>query len=339
MNDANGAASASAAGSMSAAAPLVLTAGESAGIGPDLCVALAQSPPDVPLVVVACPQMLAQRAAMLGQPLRILPWDGGPAAPLSGALHLLAAPQAQAAVAGRPDVRNVAGLLDGLQQALDGCLAGRFRALVTGPVHKAIINDAGIAFCGHTEWLAQRTGGAALMMLAADGLRVALATTHLPLAAVPDAIRRADIGAMLDLLHRELQGRFAIAAPRLAVAGLNPHAGEGGHLGDEDDRHLAPAVAAARTRGLDAHGPLAADSLFAADRRADFDAVLAMYHDQGLAPLKALAGRRAVNITLGLPIVRTSVDHGTALALAGGGTADPASLRAAIQMAARLSAA
>ena len=194
-------------------APLVLTAGEAAGIGPDLCLALAAQPPEVPLVVVACPQMLAQRAAMLGQPLQILPWDGGRAAPRRGALHLLAAPQAVAAVAGRPDARNVAGLLEGLERAVAGCLAGRFRALVTGPVHKAIINDAGIAFGGHTEWLAQRTGGQPLMMLAADDLRVALATTHLPLAAVPDAIRRADLRAMLELLHRELQGAIRHSRP------------------------------------------------------------------------------------------------------------------------------
>lgn len=315
---------------------LVLTAGEPAGIGPDLCVELAQSPPDLALVVAADPAVLLERARALALPLAVDPYDAAalPPAPRPGRLTVLPVPLAVPVRPARLDPANAPHVLAMLARACDGCLAGEFDALVTGPVHKGVINDAGVAFSGHTEFFAERCGGVTpVMMLAAGELRVALATTHLPLRAVADAITAARLEHVLLTLDRELRTRFALAAPRILVCGLNPHAGEGGHLGREEIEIIAPLLDALRARGLDLLGPLPADTLFQPQYLAGAAAVLAMYHDQGLPVLKYAGFGRAVNITLGLPIIRTSVDHGTALDLAGSGRADAGSLRAALDCA------
>jgi 4-hydroxythreonine-4-phosphate dehydrogenase len=242
-------------------------------------------------------------------------------------------------LAGRPDPANAPYVLRLLDRAIDGTLAGEFDALVTAPLQKSVINDAGIAFTGHTEYLEQRSGGArAVMMLTAGELRVALATTHLPLKAVSAAITSDSLFDVASILARELEGRFDIRDPRIAVCGLNPHAGDGGHLGDEEVHVITPAVSLMRTAGIRATGPLPADTVFVPQVLAGFDAVLAMYHDQGLPVIKYAGFERAVNVTLGLPLIRTSPDHGTALDLAGSGRADCGSLAAAVQLAARLAA-
>jgi 4-hydroxythreonine-4-phosphate dehydrogenase len=242
-------------------------------------------------------------------------------------------------VAGRPDPANAPYVLKLLDRAIEGTLAGEFDAMVTAPLQKSVINDAGIAFTGHTEYLEQRCGGArAVMMLTAGELRVALATTHLPLKAVSAAITSDSLFDVASILARELEGRFDIRDPRIAVCGLNPHAGEGGHLGDEEQHVITPAVSLMRTAGIRATGPLPADTVFVPQVLAGFDAVLAMYHDQGLPVIKYAGFERAVNVTLGLPLIRTSPDHGTALDLAGSGRADWGSLGAAVQLAARLAA-
>jgi 4-hydroxythreonine-4-phosphate dehydrogenase len=237
---------------------------------------------------------------------------------------------------GRLTPRNAAYVLATLTAATRACLAGEFDALVTGPVNKASINEAGTPFTGHTEFIAELTGGEPVMLLTAPGLRVALATTHLPLTEVSRAITMTGLRRTLRILHRDLVERFGIPDPRILVAGLNPHAGEAGHLGREEIDIIVPALEALRQEGLNLTGPLPADTLFLPPLLAEADAVLAMYHDQGLPVLKHLGFGRAVNITLGLPIIRTSVDHGTALDLAGSGRADPGSLLAAIDAAADL---
>jgi 4-hydroxythreonine-4-phosphate dehydrogenase len=238
---------------------------------------------------------------------------------------------------GRLDPANSRYVLEVLERAVRGCLAGEFDAMVTAPVQKSVINDAGIAFTGHTEYLAERAGAAhVVMMLVGGGLRVALATTHLPLAEVPKRINTPDLVATLRVLHADLRKRFHIARPRILVAGLNPHSGESGHLGTEDLEIIAPAVSEARAAGIEASGPLPADTLFVPERLKGADCVLAMYHDQGLPVLKYASFGRGVNVTLGLPFVRTSVDHGTALDIAGSGRADPGSLIEAVNLAIEL---
>ncbi|HRH81529.1 MAG TPA: 4-hydroxythreonine-4-phosphate dehydrogenase PdxA [Thiobacillaceae bacterium] len=323
--------------------PLVLTAGEPAGIGPDLGVLLAQSPaPEIPVVLLANRDCLAGRAEALGLPLTLPDYvPGGTAAPVS----LLDLPLSVPAVAGRLDPRNAAGVLAGLDRAVAGCRSGEFSALVTGPMHKGVINDAGIPFTGHTEYLAELTGTPRVVMMLAGPLapldalapprplRVALATTHLPLRAVADAITRAGLADTLLILHRALVADFGIPRPRILVAGLNPHAGEGGHLGREEIEVIEPVLRDLRARGLDLAGPLPADTLFQRRLLEQADAVLAMYHDQGLPVLKHATFGEGVNITLGLPIIRTSVDHGTALELAGGGRVHDGSQRAALSQA------
>jgi 4-hydroxythreonine-4-phosphate dehydrogenase len=238
---------------------------------------------------------------------------------------------------GRPDPRNARHVLATLTEAADGCLAGRYAAVVTAPLQKAAINDAGIPFSGHTEFFAGRAGVEVVMMLASPQLRVALATTHLPLHAVPAAITAATLERTLRIVHGELRGKFGLAEPRIAVLGLNPHAGEGGHLGREELDVIEPTLARLRAQGMQLLGPLPADTAFVPAQRTRYDAVLAMYHDQALPVLKSEAFDRTVNLTLGLPFIRTSVDHGTALDLAGTGKADPSSLIAAARMALRLS--
>jgi len=319
--------------------PLALTPGEPAGIGPDLVVMLAQQPQLRPVVAFADPELLASRAAELGLPLRVRDiggeMPGEPAEP--GELYVYAVPLRAPVTAGHLDPANAAYVLETLEAATRACLDGRCSALVTAPVHKGVINDAGIPFTGHTEYLATLTGGDPVMMLACPGLRVALATTHLPLRQVADAITRPLLEKVIRILHQDLLTRFDIARPRILVCGLNPHAGEGGHLGREEMDVITPVLDMLRGQGMDLHGPLPADTLFTPRHLTEADAVLAMYHDQGLPVLKHMGFGEAINITLGLPIVRTSVDHGTALDLAGTGKAEQGSLQAAIGLAAHLS--
>ncbi|NBC22858.1 MAG: 4-hydroxythreonine-4-phosphate dehydrogenase PdxA [Gammaproteobacteria bacterium] len=315
---------------------LAITPGEPAGIGPDLVVGLAAADRDADWVAVADPELLAARAAALGVALEI---DTDVASPTRAAGRLTVAPVALRAPVdpGRLDPANAAYVLDALEYAVAGCLAGRYRGLVTGPVQKSVINEAGVPFSGHTEFLCERAGVEdVLMLLAAGSLRVALATTHLPLRAVPDAITAELLERRLGLLDGGLRQRFGITAPRILVAGLNPHAGESGHLGREEIEVITPVCERARAAGMAVRGPLPADTLFTPDLLRDADAVLAMYHDQGLPVLKHAGFGEAVNVTLGLPFIRTSVDHGTALDLAGTGKARAGSLQAALALAGRL---
>jgi len=311
---------------------ILLSAGEPAGIGPDLCALVAQQAFPCALTVVADPDLLASRARALGLRLGLRLARDVPAgtAHAPGGLDVLPVQCLAAPVCGQVDAANAAYVLETLSAGVRACLDGRFDALVTAPVHKGVINDAGFAFTGHTEYIAQITGGHPVMMLATEGLRVALATTHLPLKEVSAALTPARLSTVIRVLHGDLARRFGIADPRILVCGLNPHAGEGGHLGREEIEVIEPVLAALRSEGMRLVGPLPADTLFLPKYLEQADAVLAMYHDQGLPVLKHKGFGRAVNITLGLPIVRTSVDHGTALDLAGTGRIDSGSLEAAI---------
>jgi 4-hydroxythreonine-4-phosphate dehydrogenase len=308
-----------------------LTAGEPAGIGPDLCAMLASQELPGRVVVLGDRAVIESRARARKIPFEVPDYPGRDAAP---ALSLLHVATATPVVAGRLDAANAPHVLALLDRAIEGCVAGEFDAMTTAPVQKSVINDAGVPFSGHTEYLADRTGTArVVMLLAGGGLRVALATTHLALADVPRAIRREDLVATLRILDHDLRTRFGIASPRILVAGLNPHAGEGGYLGREETEAIAPAIEEARRAGIDARGPYPADTLYTHRMLEGADATLAMYHDQGLPVLKHAAFGEAINVTLGLPIVRTSVDHGTALDLAGHGDIDAGSLRAALELA------
>ncbi|MDP2057507.1 MAG: 4-hydroxythreonine-4-phosphate dehydrogenase PdxA, partial [Thiobacillus sp.] len=305
---------------------------EPAGIGPDLCIALSQQALPCRLTVLGDVDVLRARAAQLGIALNFITGDIPAHQP--GALHLRHIPATVPVTAGALDPRNSAHVLALLDAALAGCMNGSYHAVVTAPVHKGVINDAGFAFTGHTEYLADHSGTQkVVMMLAGGGLRVALATTHLPLREVADAITSELLDKVIRILHADLQAKFGIARPRILVAGLNPHAGESGHLGREEIDVIEPVLARLRAQGLDLVGPLPADTLFSRIRHDPCDAVLAMYHDQGLPVLKYASFGAGVNITLGLPFIRTSVDHGTALDLAGTGRADVGSLIAAIDMA------
>ena len=318
---------------------LLLTPGEPAGIGPDLAVTLAQQPLEAALAAVGDPDLLLARARQLGLPLRIRSLDPGamPSAHQPGELQVLPVALRAAVTAGKLDPRNVPYVLETLRLAAAQVLAGAADALVTAPLHKGVINDAGVPFTGHTEFLAELCGSPTpVMMLVAGTLRVALATTHLPLREVAAAINRSGLEAVLRVLHHDLRLRFAIAAPRILVCGLNPHAGEGGHLGREEIEVIGPVLDALRAEGMRLIGPLPADTLFTPRQLAEGDAVLAMYHDQGLPVLKHAGFGEAVNVTLGLPIIRTSVDHGTALDLAGSGRAEAGSLEAAVRLALEL---
>lgn len=324
---------------MSSARPvLAITAGEPAGIGPELALRAGEAGADARCVIITDRTLLAERAAALGLAVRLTDYRPGASAE-PGALEVLHVPLAAPCHPGRLDPANARFVLATLDRAIDGCVCGEFGAMVTAPVHKGVINDAGVPFTGHTEYLADRTGtGRVVMMLAGDRLRVALATTHLPLREVPDAITREELTAVIRILQHDLIHRFAIAHPRILVAGLNPHAGEGGHMGHEEIDVIDPVLSALNAEGMDLVGPLPADTLFNPDRLAGCDAVLAMYHDQGLPVLKYATFGHGINITLGLPIIRTSVDHGTALDLAGTGRASAGSLFEAIRLAARLAA-
>jgi 4-hydroxythreonine-4-phosphate dehydrogenase len=318
---------------------LILTSGEPAGIGPDLCIAAAARSWPCDLVIAADLDLLAERARALRMNVRLKPYDPNQErrAHEVGSLRVLHVPTRQPVRAGVLDRANAGYVLALLDTAADGCMAREFDAMVTAPVQKSVINDAGVTFYGHTEYLAARTGGAKpVMLLACGSLRVALATTHLPLQAVSAAITTDLIQQVLRILDKDLRSKFGISEPRIVVCGLNPHAGESGHLGREEIEIIAPALDALRAEGMNLQGPAPADTAFTPHMLKDASAVLAMYHDQGLPVIKFAAFGNAVNVTLGLPIVRTSVDHGTALPLAGTGQADAGSLIAAIALAVEL---
>jgi 4-hydroxythreonine-4-phosphate dehydrogenase len=322
-------------------ARVAVTSGEPAGVGPDLCLQLARGPLPCELVCLADRELLHARARQLG--LKINLWDYEPAQPVRphtpGTLGVLHVPLGAPAEAGTLDTRNAAAVLAMLDRAAQGTLSGEFAAMVTAPVQKSIIIEAGFAFTGHTEYLAQRCGAPLpVMMLASGNMRVALATTHLPLASVAQAITLPLLLQVLAILEMDLNRWWGLTKPRIAVCGLNPHAGESGHLGREELTIIAPAVNQMRERGLDVSGPFPADTIFVPRLMTGYDAVLAMYHDQGLPVIKHAHFDQAVNVTLGLPIIRTSVDHGTALDLAGTGHADVASLAAAVRMATTMAA-
>ncbi len=314
--------------------PLIaVTSGEPAGIGPELCAMLARRRLPARVVVLGERQLLEDRARQAGVAARFVEYVAE-SAPPDGALEVLPIALRAPSRAGQLDPANARYVLALLDRAVAGCLGGEFAAMVTAPVHKGIINDAGIAFSGHTEYLAEKTDTPrVVMMLVGGGLRVALATTHLALKDVPAAITTECVETSLRILAADLRRRFGLAAPRILVAGLNPHAGEGGYLGREEIEVIAPLLQRLRAEGMDLTGPLPADTLFTPRVLEHGDAVLAMYHDQGLATLKYASFGEGVNVTLGLPIIRTSVDHGTALDLAGSGTADPGSLHAALDLA------
>jgi 4-hydroxythreonine-4-phosphate dehydrogenase len=319
---------------MDAGAPstlLALTCGEPAGIGPDLCTLLARETFPGRIVIIGDPQVLRTRARMRGVAWDVGEYPGRADAPPLSVLPIAAPAPVRPGRLDAANGRHVVALLD---RALAGCLSGEFEAMVTAPVQKSTINDAGIAFTGHTEYLAERTGTArVVMLLVGGGLRVALATTHLPLAEVPRAITRESLEAVLRILDQDLRRRFGIARPRILVAGLNPHAGESGYLGREEIEVIAPVIEALAREGLAVSGPYPADTLYTPKMLEGADATLAMFHDQGLPVLKHASFGHGVNVTLGLPIVRTSVDHGTALDRAGAGEVDSGSLREAIALA------
>ena len=322
---------------------IAVTSGEPAGVGPELCLTLAARDLDCELVCLADVQLLEERSRLTGIGAMLRPYAANARRTTArerhrpGTLLVEHAALDTPSEPGRLSARNAKYVLGLLDRAIDGALAGEFDAIVTAPVHKGIINDAGVPFSGHTEYFAQRARSARpVMMLTTGNLRVALATTHLPLKAVSAAITVELLCETVAILARDLTARWGIRSPRIAVCGLNPHAGEGGYLGDEELRVIGPAIAKLAQQGLRVQGPLPADTVFVPSLLGAFDAVLAMYHDQGLPVVKHAGFDRAVNVTLGLPFVRTSVDHGTALDLAGTGKADPGSLAAAVQLAIEL---
>jgi len=318
---------------------VVITPGEPAGIGPDLVVQLAQRSWPVELVICADASVLEARAKLLNLPLTLLPYqaENTPLPQQAGTLTLLPVPLRTPVVPGQLSTENGHYVVETLARACDGCLSGEFAALITGPVHKGVINDAGVAFTGHTEFFEERSHSAkVVMMLATEELRVALATTHLPIKAVSEAITPDLLRDVIAILHHDLRTKFGIADPHVLVCGLNPHAGEGGHMGTEEIDTIIPVLDEMRAQGMNLSGPLPADTLFQPKYLDHADAGLAMYHDQGLPGLKDQGFGRGVNITLGLPFIRTSVDHGTALDLAGQGKADVGSFITALNLAIKM---
>lgn len=318
---------------------VVITPGEPAGIGPDLVVQLAQRSWPVELVICADATVLEARAKQLNLPLTLLPYqaENAPLPQQAGTLTLLPVPLRTPVIPGQLSTENGHYVVETLARACDGCLSGEFAALITGPVHKGVINDAGVAFTGHTEFFEERSHSAkVVMMLATEELRVALATTHLPIKAISDAITPDLLRDVITILHHDLRTKFGIADPHVLVCGLNPHAGEGGHMGMEEIDTIIPVLEEMRAKGMNLSGPLPADTLFQPKYLDHADAVLAMYHDQGLPVLKYQGFGRGVNITLGLPFIRTSVDHGTALDLAGQGKADVGSFITALNLAIKM---
>jgi len=321
--------------SHSDAAPIALTTGEPAGIGPELVVQLLQQPVDQSLCVLADPDLLMERAALIGLPLAIK--DERLIAP-GGEATLLPIELSAPSIAGELDVSNAPYVLEMLGRAADGCLSGEFSALVTAPVQKSTLIEAGNAFVGHTEFFAERAGvDMPVMMLASEHLKVALVTIHMPLSQVPGAITTERLESVIRTVYADLKGRFGIAQPVIGVCGLNPHAGESGHLGKEEQQVISPLLKALQSEGLDVRGPLPADTAFTQESLKNLDVVVAMFHDQGLPVIKHQGFGYVVNVTLGLPFVRTSVDHGTALDLAGTGRADVSSLISAVRLARTLS--
>jgi len=317
--------------------PIAFTPGEPAGIGPDLCIMLALKQRQYPIVAICSESLIKQRAALLGHSIELHRYKPTQAVQLApGALTILPVELVTESFPGKLNKANASYVLETLTRAVSGCTQRRFSALVTGPVHKGVINDAGHLFSGHTEFLAEHTQSYPVMMLACPELRVALATTHLPLKRVSETITPLLLEQVITILDHDLRARFAIEQPRILVCGLNPHAGENGHMGTEEIEVISPVIERLKGQGLRLEGPLPADTLFTPPYLNRADAVLAMFHDQGLPVLKHLGFGRAVNITLGLPIVRTSVDHGTALDLAGTGTAEIGSLLTAISSAAAM---
>lgn len=315
---------------------IAVTAGEPAGIGPDLCVMLAHKALNAQIVVIADSGMLQARAAQIGTPIQITPFAENETLTHTGngSLTVLHQPVNHPVVAGSLDAHNSLYVLETLKTAALGCVENKFDAMVTAPVHKGIINEAGVAFSGHTEFLAELTNTPqVVMMLVGGSMRVALATTHLALKDVPQAITQGCLETTIRILHHDLVTKFGIQNPRILVAGLNPHAGEDGYLGREEIEVINPVLARLRTEGMQLIGALPADTLFAKHHLSKADTVLAMYHDQGLPVLKHASFGKGVNVTLGLPIIRTSVDHGTALDLAGTGKIEIGSLLAAIELA------
>ncbi|MDR2031809.1 MAG: 4-hydroxythreonine-4-phosphate dehydrogenase PdxA [Azoarcus sp.] len=312
---------------------LAITSGEPSGIGPELCARLVEREWPAHLIMVGDAELLEERLERAGHAMVVRPWRAG-MAPEPGIFDVLHCPLVCPALSGAPNPRNAAYVLEVLDRALHGCTQGVFDGMVTAPVQKSAICDAGIAFSGHTEYLATKTDTPqVVMMLVGGGMRVALATTHLPLAEVAAVLTRERLTRILEILHHDLIASFGIARPRILVAGFNPHAGEGGHLGRQEIDVIIPTLESLRARGMDLVGPLPADTLFVPQTLRGGDAVLVMYHDQGLPVLKHASFGSGVNVTLGLPIIRTSVDHGTALDLAGSGQADPGSLFAAVELA------
>lgn len=318
---------------------LAITPGEPAGIGPDLIIQLVQTAQEHELICIADSSMLQQRAEKLGLPLTINPYDANKTqAKIAGSLTVLEEPLNNPSVCGVADKKNAQSQLNALQRAVAGCMSGEFSALITGPMHKGIINEAGIPFTGHTEYLAERskTKKVVMMLTAPESkhqLRVALATTHLPLSQVSQAITQQNLKEVITILNAEMKKHFSLKEPRILICGLNPHAGEDGHLGMEEIEIITPVIKELKNKGFNLKGPLPADTVFTQPYLEDADVVLAMYHDQGLPVLKHVGFGAAVNVTLGLPFIRTSVDHGTAFDLAGTGKANSGSLNAAINMA------
>ena len=323
---------------------VAITSGEPAGVGPELCLRIVERDWPVRLVVLGDIELMRSRAAALGSSVQIVPFDAA-VAPVPGVVEVVHLPLAHPSLPGKLDPANGAYVLRLLDQAIEGCVSGRFAAMVTAPVHKGVICEGlgahdTMPFTGHTEYLAEHTGTPrVVMMLVGGGLRVALVTTHLPLAAVPAAITPQALEETLRIVHADLVHHFGLKSPRILVAGLNPHAGEGGHMGREEIDVIIPVLERLRAQGMQLIGPLPADTVFVPHTLAHGDAVLAMYHDQGLPVLKHASFGGGVNVTLGLPIIRTSVDHGTALDLAGSGRADAGSLFAAIELAIDMAAA
>lgn len=316
---------------------IAVTVGEPAGIGPDLCIQIAQQAFECKLVVIADRELLEARMRQLNLPIHIQEVSMNDINQhIPDSLNLIHIPLSQPAIPGILNSRNVHYVLKTLDTAIAGCQAGQFDAMVTAPVHKGVINDAGIAFTGHTEYLSEATQSAVVMMLVGGGMRVTLATTHLPLSNVAATITPQLIESKLRIIHHDLVKRFRLMNPCIAVAGLNPHAGESGHLGREEIDIIIPVLKRLNDEGMNLIGPLPADTLFNPTHLSQYDCIFAMYHDQGLPVLKHASFGEGVNVTLGLPIIRTSVDHGTALDLAGTGRAHSGSLLAAIDMAIEL---
>ncbi|MCH7296074.1 4-hydroxythreonine-4-phosphate dehydrogenase PdxA [Acinetobacter higginsii] len=314
--------------------PLYVTSGEPAGIGPDICLSLAERVDERPIVILADMQMLQQRANLLGIDVELIAYQGQAESSFKGQLFVEHVPLAKPVVLGQLDSANAAYVLEQLRRSADYAMSGQSVGVATAPVQKSIINEAGIAFSGHTEYYQEFAGiDRVVMMLATKTLRVALATTHLALRDVPDAITTERLQQVIDILIHDLKTKFKIAAPRILVCGLNPHAGEDGYLGREEIEVINPVLETYRAQGIEMSLSLPADTLFTPENLSNADAVLAMYHDQGLPVLKSQGFGEAVNITLGLPFIRTSVDHGTALSLAGTGQAKASSLHVAVDLA------